>query len=457
VIKHKRQSVQLVGRSPLLRLLPVLIVTSSLLNTGLPQAAPLDPLMSSRHTTETWHGELEISIDSMSDAIDVLDIRGGHQDFAGTSVGDYSGGHLQGGIALTEQFWLEGSWWDRTLDYHIEAFNLQSWHLSTQYRLNDGLGVAIPDLALKATLWGNYAAQLTKSSSTSLFGRTVDKIDILKPKDNQWQMDVVATWDLSDATELTLFAGGGQIDTDFDKLLASGRVSGVVDVNDTGTIQTILDNREHPLVESTLDSLLASDPRFSAVTAEQPMTVTECLDGICGIAFTVIEGGDSATITVDVDMQPVVEGKTFTDLEIALSPQSNKISVAGIDVLDNIYGVGSGLGIQHDAKYYQLGGSLMWYNRNWRLRGGYKMLYVDRGEYEDLVQQFGRTAEIDKINNILVGDLTYRLTKKTALFLRGQVMSNQFLGEIPFSYTPYTAHRFDEKYGFISAGINYYF
>jgi len=47
--------------------------------------------------------------------------------------------------------------------------------------------------------------------------------------------------------------------------------------------------------------------------------------------------------------------------------------------------------------------------------------------------------------------------KHGALFIRGYAMTNQFLGEIPFSYTPYTAHRFDERYGFVSAGYSYYF
>ena len=362
------------------------------------QAAPLDTIMSSRHTVEPWHGELELSIDHMNDTLDVFNIRQGHQEYAGTSVGDYAGGHLYGGIALTDKVWLEGSWWDRTLGYQTDAFNLQSWHFSTQYLLNQKLGVVIPDLSVRATLWGNYANRLTKSSSTTLFGKTVDEVDILKPEDNQWQFDLVSTWEPARRTEFTLFFGGGQIRTDFDKLQVSGQINQIIDVGD-GVINIVDDNNGNVLVKNN----------------------------------------------------------KFSNLQVTLNQESDKISIGGFGELDNTYGVDSGFGIKHDAGYLHLGGSLIWYNNQWRIRGGYKIIYVDRGGYDDLVQQISQNVGDNQYNHIFSGDILFRLTTNSALFVRGQIMTNQFLGEIPFSYTPYTAHRFDEKYGFVSVGINYYF
>jgi len=425
-----------------------------LLNATPLHAAPLDPLMSSRHTTEPWHGELEISIDNMNDTLDLFDMRGGHEDFAGTSVGDYSGGHLQGGVAITEQLWLEGSWWDRTLDYRTEAFNLQSWHLSTQYLLNESVGLVIPELALRVGVWGNQAELLSKKSATTLFGRKVDNIDIHSPQDRQWQLDLIGTWGVAQSTELTLFVGGGQISTSFDKLTASGAVASVVDINSASDMQKILDNRDHPMVAETINTLLQSTTGLTEIGSDTTITVKECADGQCTINIRDPIGLEKE---IQLNMAEAIKGKQFNQLEIALSadPDSDKISIQGIDLLENSYGLDSGLGIAHDGDFYQIGGGLTWYNQGWRVRGGYKLLYVDRSDYEEVVRNFGASAE--KINNVFIADITRRVGKHGALFIRGYAMTNQFLGEIPFSYTPYTAHRFDERYGFVSAGYSYYF
>ena len=36
---------------------------------------------------------------------------------------------------------------------------------------------------------------------------------------------------------------------------------------------------------------------------------------------------------------------------------------------------------------------------------------------------------------------------------RAQLMSNQFVGDIPFTYDGFTAGKFDRRYGFVSFGM----
>ena len=363
------------------------------------QSAPLDTLVSARHSTEPWHGELEIGLDVVNDTVDVFDIRGEHQDFSGTNVGDYSGGHLLGGISLTDKLWVEGSLWDRELDYRTDSFSIQSWNLSAQYQISRMLGVLVPDLTMRATVWGNYADKLIRNSSTTIFGRTVDKIEVAKPKDTQWQIDLIGSWDVGSSMELTLFSGMGKGSSDFDSLLVSGQASEVFDFGP-------------------------------------------------GVVIDRLQGSDGTVL---------VENGEFNDLELSVNNAEDAIQVAGFSVADNVYGIDSGLGISHETSYVQWGGGLLWYNRSWRVRAGYKFMYVDRGIYDDLVVKINPLSNVEKGNHFFVGDISYRIGNQTAVFLRGQVMSNQFLGEIPFSYTPFTSHRFDEKYGYLTAGINYYF
>ncbi|MDB5726920.1 MAG: putative signal peptide protein, partial [Noviherbaspirillum sp.] len=51
------------------------------------------------------------------------------------------------------------------------------------------------------------------------------------------------------------------------------------------------------------------------------------------------------------------------------------------------------------------------------------------------------------------GELAYRLTTNLSLFGRGQYMTNQFTGEIPFAYNTFTAGRFDKRYGIVTVGL----
>jgi hypothetical protein len=44
-----------------------------------------------------------------------------------------------------------------------------------------------------------------------------------------------------------------------------------------------------------------------------------------------------------------------------------------------------------------------------------------------------------------------------ALFVRGQYMSNQFLGEVPFAYNRFTASKFSRRYSLVTAGLWMFF
>ena len=105
----------------------------------------------------------------------------------------------------------------------------------------------------------------------------------------------------------------------------------------------------------------------------------------------------------------------------------------------------------YKASYYQFGGMWQWHNRNWALRGGYQYQYWRRSNVDNLIISGGGVAY--KSNQIIVVDVMRKVVDHVAVFVRGQEMSNQFVGEIPFAYNGVTASKFARRYGFASVGV----
>jgi hypothetical protein len=105
----------------------------------------------------------------------------------------------------------------------------------------------------------------------------------------------------------------------------------------------------------------------------------------------------------------------------------------------------------YDSSYYQLGGMLQWHNPNWSVRGGYQYQYWQRNNVDALVVSNGGVPY--QSNNIVVADVARKVSDHVALFVRGQLMSNQFVGEIPFAYNSLTASKFALRYGFATFGV----
>lgn len=105
----------------------------------------------------------------------------------------------------------------------------------------------------------------------------------------------------------------------------------------------------------------------------------------------------------------------------------------------------------YQSNYYQLGGMLQWQDARWGLRGGYQFQYQNRANVDALIASRGGVSY--QTNHVIVADVTRKITPHIAAFVRGQAMSNQFVGEIPFSYNAVTASKFSRKYGIFSFGV----
>jgi hypothetical protein len=90
----------------------------------------------------------------------------------------------------------------------------------------------------------------------------------------------------------------------------------------------------------------------------------------------------------------------------------------------------------------------------WSLRAGYNFFVIDRTKVDDVIARLPEGSNRGfRVNHTLVGEAAYRVSPAVSVFARGQVMSNQFLADVPMLYNSITARRFNEKYGLVSVGM----
>lgn len=188
-------------------------------------AAPFDHALSAR-PTQNGARQLEAAVDAVNDTLDVFDVRGRDPVYGGTHVGDYRGAHLRGGWQPAPRWWIDAALWRRRIDFrNDDRGSLGSWQLGAQYRFAGDVSGADGSTAwaLRASAWGNRSGALTKNSPTTLAGYTMDSVRIERPRDLQWQLDLVATRGDADAS-LSAFAGLQRGRIDYSRLSGTATV-----------------------------------------------------------------------------------------------------------------------------------------------------------------------------------------------------------------------------------------
>jgi hypothetical protein len=339
-------------------------------------AAPLDALLSAERKVKQGSGEIEAAYDVANEAVDILRIRARDADFSETTVGDYHGVHLRGGVAATPDLWLDSGVWQRRIDLRGDRANITSWHLAGQYKLMDELGYR-PRLAARLGIWSNAASRLGETGRTRFLGATLDSMNMAEPRDRQMQLDLIGTWKPRETLRLSAFAGLGA------SSVRTGAISGTT-------------------TQGGCSYNLAFGPTEVVGTLAQP----------CG-------------------------GSTV---------------VHRFSVPNSVYGVNVYEEAQYNASFLHGGLGWQWASGRWRMRGGYQYQTLKRKNVDAIIRQRGGSPSTS--NHVLIGEVSYELTQVLSVFARGQYMTNQFTGEIPFAYNTFTARRFHKRYGIVSAGLS---
>lgn len=187
------------------------------------QAAPGDAWLSAEPLPHRAH--LELVSDMVNDTVDVFKLRENDSRYAGTSTGDYAGGHVQGAWQITPRWEVEGSFWRRRVDFRGDALRFESWHVASQYqwRAQDG---GWPSSALRWSQWGSSSAAMRRTTPATINGTTLESFEVADPRDTQIQGDWIASWSLSPSTLLNVWAGGGRSEVSVGAISATARDGG---------------------------------------------------------------------------------------------------------------------------------------------------------------------------------------------------------------------------------------
>ncbi|MFG6447047.1 hypothetical protein ACG0Z6_02185 [Roseateles sp. BYS180W] len=201
---------------------------------------------------------------------------------------------------------------------------------------------------------------------------------------------------------------------------------------------------------------------FTSVTAKKPgdlqlqldtiattkVTPALSLSGFAGFGFSKVyfdqvsatrKSGSGCVYDVQFTDSDVIQTCTEKGVDIRISTPN---AVTGIDV--NREG-------QYRSRFVSAGVNVAWVQENWMAKAGVSHTYWKRDNVDKIVELRGGKAY--RSNTILMAELGYRLSGKTTVFMRNQLMTHQFVGEIPLNYNTLTARSHRNKYGLLTVGV----
>ena len=172
-------------------------------------AAPGDSLLSAMPELTAAHAQVELALDRLAKRIETTSSINGDNL---TSAGDYRGAQLRATARVVDGLWLSGSLWQRELSDGRDSFNYRGGSASAQYRFNALAtpGSEIPALALRLSVWGNRASSTTTNSPVQVPGAVLNSVTVSAPSDRQLQADLIGTWLLTPALDVSAALGGGR-------------------------------------------------------------------------------------------------------------------------------------------------------------------------------------------------------------------------------------------------------
>lgn len=184
-------------------------------------AAPLDALLTATPEAMASRGQLELGLFRAVQAIDFSTTADdATQPPVSPTDGDYRGAYLRGELQLSEGLWLSGGLWQRRIASGPDTFRYTGWQLSGLYRFNTPAG-AVPAIAMRLSGWGNQASATEITTPVHVPGAILNSVKVTEPGDQQLQADLIATWRVSPALDVTAHLGAGAIQLRYGALSAT--------------------------------------------------------------------------------------------------------------------------------------------------------------------------------------------------------------------------------------------
>lgn len=199
----------------------------------------------------------------------------------------------------------------------------------------------------------------------------------------------------------------------------------------------------------TLDSVTVHEPQDIQYQGDLVLT----WQAHESLALSAFAGAGTSRVTVG-QLVAGYNGCLYEITATATAVTGDQIGVCG-PFLDSSFTIPTSTNLfqtlEYDARFLQAGVNLRWQHGRWSVAGGYLRRAIDREFVDDFLDARGRPSHTG--NDILDGEIAWRAGRTLELFVRGEILSHQFVGEIPFAYNAMTATKFDRQYGLASFGV----
>lgn len=183
---------------------------ATLLAAGTAAAAPLDGLLTAVPERRAAQGLVEAGASVVNRRIDFSTDDPDPALARPDAEGDYRDAYLSAAWQVRDGWWLGGTLARRTISAEADRFRYLGWQLWGQTRLLEAAPGGTPALALRLSAWGNRASATETTSPVRVPGAVLDSVEIRSPADRQWQADLIATWALQPALDLSVSVGAGR-------------------------------------------------------------------------------------------------------------------------------------------------------------------------------------------------------------------------------------------------------
>jgi hypothetical protein len=200
-------------------------VLAATLLPALAGAAPLDVLLSALPEPIPERGYLEVGAERLNRALAFSSSADPVPGQPPPGSGNYRAYVLRGAVQATPRLQLAGGLWQREVGDAVDTFRFLGWQASGQFRFNDAQG-AQPVWALRLSAWGNRASATETTTPVSVQGAILDTVKISAPRDQQVQLDLLASWQTAPAWTVNASLGAGRLKLQYDALTATTRRNG---------------------------------------------------------------------------------------------------------------------------------------------------------------------------------------------------------------------------------------
>ncbi len=137
----------------------------------------------------------------------------------------YAANRLAGGLRLGPRAWLDGALGERELEDTGGKYRYTSWQVAAQYQWMESEGWW-PAAAVRMGAWGNYANATQSVRPVVLPGARLNSVTIGRPEDQQLQIDLIGSWNVTSQTQFSAIASAGRSQLSYKSLSARTSIDG---------------------------------------------------------------------------------------------------------------------------------------------------------------------------------------------------------------------------------------